>query len=74
MAYMVTRLARNGIDGVTEMFDNLLPEVKDFFIKDYSQKAIALREKAANPKSRKAAFFIKCAAELEDIVQQLKAA
>lgn len=55
-------------------YSNLTKEIKQFFISDYSQKALELREKAANPRARKAGEFNKAAQELEAIVAELKAA
>lgn len=55
-------------------YKNIKPEIKEFFIKDYSQKAAKLREKAANPKARKAAEFTKNAETFESIVEELKVA
>lgn len=55
-------------------YSNIRPDLKSFFIKDYSRKAQELREKAANPKAKKAEQWLKAAEELEGIVEDLKAA
>ena len=61
--------------GNNEMnYSELSQDVKDFFIKDYSEKAQELREKAANPRARKAAEFAAKAEEFEMIVKELEAA
>lgn len=53
-------------------YSELNQDIKDFFINDYSNKANALRIKAANPRSRKAAEYLEAAVELEEIVANLK--
>jgi hypothetical protein len=55
-------------------YSNLTAEVKEFFIKDYSEKALELRGKAANPRARKGLAFTAAAVELEEIVAAIKAA
>lgn len=54
-------------------YSELSQSVKEFFINDYSEKAKQLREKAANPRARKAAEFVAQAEEFEMIINQLKA-
>lgn len=55
-------------------YSELTSDVKEFFISDYSDKAAELRQKAANPKSRKAATWLAQAEEFELIIKELKAA
>ena len=55
-------------------YSNISQDIKEFFIKDYSEKAQELRTKAANPRARKAVEFLAQADKLEIIVKELKAA
>lgn len=55
-------------------YSNLNQQLKDYYIHEYSKNALELREKASNPRARKAAEFNNAAEELENIVIQLKAA
>jgi len=54
-------------------YSNITPEVKAFFISEYSKNANELRVKASNPRARKAAEFNAQAEEFEAIVASLKA-
>jgi len=55
------------------IYSKLAKDIREFFIKDYSEKAQELRLQAANPKARKAEVFTKQAETLEQIILELKA-
>ena len=55
-------------------YSNITPEIRDFFIADYSAKARELRAAAANPRARKAKEHAAQAQKLEGIINELKAA